>query len=267
MRTPPPAGPESPAEPARAIEAGEHNPKAAKRPRTHGREVKVALVYGLDERTKTADGRPVLLDRRVAASTMGIEQFADRLKALVCRWGWRQAKRIAVIGDGAAWIWAWTALHLGEAAFQILDFWHARERLVELGNTLHGPHTEEARTFAKERADRLRNGEAAAVIEDLLESAKKRRGKAREAILAVATYFQNNRARMNYREYERLGLPIGSGSVESLGKSLVQRRMRGPGMRWEPDGAAAVVALRELHANADLDAFWQGDRERRLAAA
>lgn len=247
--------------------AGAEAPVIPTGPRTRGREVKVAMVFGLDDRIGGSDGRPALLDRRVAASTEGIGSFAPRLKALLCRWGFRKARRVFVIGDGALWIWLWVIAFLGEGAIQILDFWHAKERLVELGNIIHGAHSEQARAFAAERAERLRKGQVQAVAAELRELAARDKEGHREAILEVAGYYENNRLRMDYPRYEREGLPIGSGSVESLGKSLVQSRLRGPGKRWEPKGAAAVVALRELHANQDLEAFWERDRERLLKAA
>ena len=49
-------------------------------------------------------------------------------------------------------------------------------------------------------------------------------------------YFQANAARIDYPRFRALGLPIGSGAVESLAKHLVQRRMKRAGMRWSEPG-------------------------------
>ncbi|MBI5154348.1 hypothetical protein HZA57_03840, partial [Candidatus Poribacteria bacterium] len=89
----------------------------------------------------------------------------------------------------------------------------------------------------------------------------------REALNTEIKYFWNNRRRMRYPEYEKEGLPIGSGSIESLGKNLVKLRLCGSGKRWGDQGLRAVLALRELHANQDWDEFWEQDPERLFKAA
>jgi len=234
--------------------------------KSFGRETKVGIVYGLSDRARTAGGRRLLIDRRVVASSEGIEGFGQRLKALVCRWGWRHARRVVVLGDGAPWIWLWAIGFLGERAIQILDFWHAKEHLVELGKKLFEQACE-ASAWSETQGQRVRAGEVDGVIATLEDLARRRRGCAREAILTEMGYFRTNRQRMRYPEYEAQGLPIGSGSVESLGKCLVKKRMCGGGMRWEKPGLRAVVALRELHENGDWHEFWDQDVRRLLPAA
>ena len=59
-------------------------------------------------------------------------------------------------------------------------------------------------------------------------------------------YFKRNRERMHYDEYKAKGLHIGSGIAESACKSLVQARLKQSGMRWSPEGAAAMLQLRRL---------------------
>jgi len=248
------------AEAAGPPEAGEAQGKS------FGRETKVGIVYGLSDRAKTAGGRPLLIDRRVVASSEGIERFGERLKALACRWGWRRARRVVALGDGAPWIWAWVTGFLGEGAIQILDFWHARDHLTRLGQKLFEP-AGEASAWSRTQAARLRAGEVDGVIATLEDLARRRRGGAREALLAEVRYFRANRQRMRYPDYEARGLPIGSGSVESLGKCLVKNRLCGGGMRWEKAGLRAVLALRELHENDDWEAFWDQDVQRLLPAA
>jgi hypothetical protein len=52
-------------------------------------------------------------------------------------------------------------------------------------------------------------------------------------------------------------LPIGSGAIESMCKSLIEEREKGAGMRWTEPGAQAVARLRALHRSGDWTAFWQ----------
>ena len=51
---------------------------------------------------------------------------------------------------------------------------------------------------------------------------------------------------MHYKEYRQAGYPIGSGSVESACKLVVQTRLKQAGMRWRRASAQAVLALRSM---------------------
>jgi hypothetical protein len=64
----------------------------------------------------------------------------------------------------------------------------------------------------------------------------------REAVL----YLFHNRKRMDYAAYRLAGFPIGSGTIESACKTVVQARMRLVGMRWSRAGATAMLTLRSL---------------------
>ena len=59
-----------------------------------------------------------------------------------------------------------------------------------------------------------------------------------------------------YPTFRRMGLCIGSGTVESMCKGLVGERFKRRGMRWSVAGANAVLALRTAIFNDDYDDFW-----------
>ena len=63
------------------------------------------------------------------------------------------------------------------------------------------------------------------------------------ALEKAATYFSNNRDRMQYQELRDEGWPIGSGVVESGAKQF-KARVTGPGMRWSRTGAQNMLMLR-----------------------
>jgi hypothetical protein len=50
-----------------------------------------------------------------------------------------------------------------------------------------------------------------------------------------------------------MGLPVGTGVVESAGGSVVTHRMEGEGQRWSLEGAEAMLALRSLKKSHDHD--------------
>lgn len=48
----------------------------------------------------------------------------------------------------------------------------------------------------------------------------------------VIGYYRNNEKRMRYRTFRSLGLPVGSGIVESAHRHVLQVRMKRAGQHW-----------------------------------
>jgi hypothetical protein len=57
--------------------------------------------------------------------------------------------------------------------------------------------------------------------------------------------------------YKALGLPLGSGMVESACKWLIQQRFKGVGMRWSEEGFNHLLHLRLAWVNGSFEALWQ----------
>jgi len=67
----------------------------------------------------------------------------------------------------------------------------------------------------------------------------------------AASYFTNNRDRMDYPRYRREGLPITSSPMESLIKQINQR-VKGTEMFWlQPVGAEAILQIRAASLSED----------------
>ena len=75
-------------------------------------------------------------------------------------------------------------------------------------------------------------------------------------------YLQNQRGRMKYHEYRRLGLPITSSHIESTIKQI-NRRMKGTEKFWH-QGAEPLLQLvaGRLSETNRLDQFWRNRRNR-----
>jgi hypothetical protein len=73
-------------------------------------------------------------------------------------------------------------------------------------------------------------------------------------------YFEDNACRMRYDEYRAKGIPLASGVVESACRHVVGSRLKGPGMRWDEEGAECILHLRSLELNDRRDAFWEQNR-------
>ena len=88
----------------------------------------------------------------------------------------------------------------------------------------------------------------------------------RRIVSEALTYVHNNRERMSYARYRRLGLPTSSAPVESTIK-LVNRRLKGSEKFWLDGGAEAMLQLRAAYLSEDdrVSAHWS--RPRRTARA
>ncbi len=60
---------------------------------------------------------------------------------------------------------------------------------------------------------------------------------------------------MRYDEYLAAGYPIASGVIEGACHHFVKDRMEGAGMRWELEGAQAMLSLRAIYLNGQWDDF------------
>ena len=63
---------------------------------------------------------------------------------------------------------------------------------------------------------------------------KAKRDEQTAALDSAQHYLQRRLEMIDYPYFQRRGYPIGSGSVESAHKQVVQRRFKQAGMRWAP---------------------------------
>ena len=74
--------------------------------------------------------------------------------------------------------------------------------------------------------------------------------KRHDVLRRAVNFLGRNAERMRYTEFIRLGLPIGSGPVESACKNIVNARLKRSGMRWSIEGGQNVLNLR-VHLKSD----------------
>jgi hypothetical protein len=207
-----------------------------------GREVKVGVVVPIRQHVSG--------ERRDPASYVaGLEPaaaFGQRLALEAHRRGLEGGRQIAVLGDGAAWIWVLAAEHF-PGAVQIVDWFHASERIWALGRALYGDGTEQTTVWVEQQLGRLAQGQAATLATEW--QTLPGHGETAAVRDEQVTYFTNQAPRMAYDQYRAAGWDIGSGMVESACKHLIAAREKGAGMRWSEAGAQAVAAVRVLLAN------------------
>jgi len=81
------------------------------------------------------------------------------------------------------------------------------------------------------------------------------KGEKKKTVQSAITYYDNNREHMRYDEYLAAGYPIASGVIEGACHHFVKDRMEGAGMRWELEGAQAMLSLRAIYLNGQWDDF------------
>ena len=219
------------------------------------REVKIGAIF---HARAGSDGQPVRKTTRYFGDLIDAESFGWRWYSEAVAMGLEQARRVIVIGDGAAWIWNQAEMHF-PGAIQIVDWYHATERLWTVANASFGEGEPEACAWVETCKKLLRASRVERVIDELL-ALRTRSKKIRKTIRDAAGYFRNNADRMRYRRYRRQGLFIGSGVVEAGCKHIVGQRLKQSGMRWSLEGLRAILFLRL----AVLNRQWPA-RQRRAA--
>lgn len=222
--------------------------------RARTREAKLGCLFTqtkLDER-----GRPVR-DELATTYVGGIqtaEEFGRDLYAEVERRGLSTAKTQIVLGDGAVWIWELATEHF-PGAIQIVDLYHAREHVWNVGKALYEGHDKRMKRWVSARLDELDRGDIPKLVKAFGRVAPQSE-KAAEILRKETEYFRKNRNRMRYDSFRAQGLFVGSGVVEAACKSVIGKRLKQSGMRWSVKGANAIIALRRCLLSNQWEDFW-----------
>jgi hypothetical protein len=164
-----------------------------------------------------------------------------------------QAVESQVVGDGAPWIWNLVADHFYDSK-QVVDWYHAKQHLVNAGQMLFGEGTPKLHGWLNEQETHLYQGQIEGLTALLKQEAKSNPA-VEEGLLQEAGYFENNKRRMNYMELRMQGWVIGSGMIESGAKQF-KHRMAGAGMQWSRTGAEKMLPVRSAILSGRFDKIW-----------
>ena len=212
--------------------------------------------------------------RTVVATMANSETFGWQVAAEVHRRGLDRAKRKACVCDGQAYNWSIFEMHLLPAGFvAILDFLHLLAYLYDAALAYRGS---DAGRGWKTYVQWLRwawSGKVGVLLSGLRAAAAELAAKGsaaaarKQTVDETLTYVTNNRHRMDYPEYRRLGLPISSAPIESTIKQI-NRRVKGSEKFWLEGGAEAMLQLRAAQLSQDdrWNRNWSRPRKHRRAA-
>jgi len=230
------------------------------RGKTAWREVKVGVLARLG-RHRTRAGQVVtrLSHRRVVAVLGGIEALQQRLELAALRQGLQDVPQVVWLSDGARGLWRLFEESFQTSATGILDFYHVAQYLWKAAAAWLDGRTTQARQWFSGARHRLRHGQADAVLADLADAlaGEGLPETARATLTTVYAYLARHRDHINYEAYKALGLPLGSGMVESACKWLIQQRFKGVGMRWSEEGFNHLLHLRLAWVNGAFEALFQ----------
>jgi hypothetical protein len=208
------------------------------------KEVKVMSVSAVTQQPDPITGtpKPALAQHSYCAGLWDVATFTPHYWAEAYRRGVERAKTTLCINDGATWIWN-MAFQCFAQRIEILDWWHVAQRLWDIA--LHLLPTQEATLWVHARQAEMASSQLRLLFRQvrlLFPRAQPLPKVVRDAIV----YLFHNRRRMDYAAYRQAGYPIGSGTIESACKTVVQARLKLAGMRWSRTGATAMLTLRAL---------------------
>lgn len=223
------------------------------------REVKVAVLARLGRRSKS--DAPQLYQRRLVAVLGSIDAFSPRLWLEALRQGVLTASQVVWLSDGGVGFWGIYAAWFAAYAIGILDFYHAAQNLWKGAKAWLDGRSKKARQWFVSARHRLRHGETDVVLNDIA-AALELDGlpeTARKALKNLYDYLDTHQHHIQYEKFKELGLPIGSGMVESACKWLIQQRFKGVGMRWSETGFNHLLHLRLAWVNGRFDELFPLD--------
>jgi len=175
------------------------------------------------------------------------------------RRGTECAETVCAVNDGAEWIQGFIDVQRPDAV-RILDFSHAAGYVAQVGQAVWGEGTAEAKAWLTATLHTLKHDSPDAMLATLRAMQHELEGGAAspetlDTVRTAVQYLDKRRAHMEYAQFQAVGYPIGSGSVESGHKVVVEARLKGAGMHWAREHVNPMVALR----NALCSARWAED--------
>lgn len=217
-------------------------PRKSKRPRAW-KEMRLVGAQAKDSATA------------VYAATFGsVEQTGRRWGHCARHAGWGLNSRIHAVADGAPWICLQSREVFGAQGHFLCDFYHASEYLAAAAPICRTARPEQWRRTQQKR---LRRGAAPLVVAALAEHLEPSATPDEEAPVRTAHRYLTNRLdSLDYPLALKLGLPIGSGMIESGHRHVLHGRLKKAGAAWLQEHADQIAHLRVLRANQQWEILW-----------
>jgi hypothetical protein len=228
---------------------GKKTKKGRSRYHTDWREPKLLVIYVVDEKGRIAQEFAPVID----GTLQGPDEVFRLLEFYLRELEIHLAKEILFIADGAKWIWErvtklWERLGLVGVVRcrELVDFYHVVEHVYALAALNTSWRAAKRKQWATRQRRRLWRGELTQFLEEVERLCRGKRGKgwARERDYLL----RNMRAgRLNYSKARWAKMPMGSGSMESAVRRVINLRLKGPGIFWHEGHAEQMLLLRAYY--------------------
>jgi len=216
------------------------------------REVKGVRLYLAPE-----DGRIIQIAswhqiQDAEATQRDIKKIAARIP--------QEKVRIALLGDGAAWVWNNLSACFPDGK-QVLDYYHCSEHIHKVAEAHYGT-TPKAIEWVEATMARL----AANQVDTVIWGLQRLQADvfAQEEIDKLITYLDNQRDRLNYNACKEEGIPIGSGGIESANKFISHIRLKRSGAWWVVENGNGMLRLRCAMYNGTFDRVFEKYRSKNV---
>lgn len=178
------------------------------------------------------------------------ESFSRLATVETQRRGTERAETVCAVSDGAEWIQGFVDLQCHKAV-RILDFSHAAGYVAQVGQLVLGEGTTEFKTWLASTLHVLKHDSPDTVLQLLRDMQQELEGgtaspETLNRVQTAVNYLEKRRPQMAYARFQAAGYPIGSGSVESGNKIVVEARLKGAGMHWARAHVNPMVSLRNM---------------------
>ena len=213
-------------------------------------EVKTLTI---GEVTRTKRGEICTQQLSTFSRLADAERFTQASLVETHRRGLERAAEVCAVQDGAQWLQGLVDYHRADAV-RILDFAHAAEYINEIGQAVQAARGRLPTSWLEGVLHRLKHHGPQRVLKHLAWLVARYPSPTIQEKLA---YLQKRQAHMQYPTYQAAGWPIGSGSVESANKVVVEARLKGAGMRWRRENVNPMLVLRNAVCNRRWNETWQ----------
>jgi hypothetical protein len=207
------------------------------------RENKLGMAFSTDHcfswTNKWGQKEYNITKREYTAFVEKVEGFKPLMLALALRNGYGRYGKTIILSDGATWIRNMKE-ELFPKAQQILDFYHLCENVSKFAKNIFGEKDSRHKDWADMICDFLRDSCFNRALSEINKLGKRSLAKSK---FDLTQYLKNNEKNLDYASYIKNGFYIGSGAIESANRTVLQRRMKLPGMRWNLDTAQYLLSL------------------------
>jgi hypothetical protein len=206
------------------------------------KEVKLARLFKSSDCLNPNTSSSYLTQSQYVARLGSSKEFCQKAEEVIDAYG-SLKERLVFLTDGATWIKNWIEDSYSDS-IAILDYYHACEHLHAFAESVFKDLELQEKWF-KEQKDLLYDSGVEQVMENIRTTGASKPEKER-----LINYYQSNISRMDYKKYRTFGCGIiGSGSIESAHRTVIQKRMKLSGQHWSKTGSKNMLRLRVISMN------------------